>query len=503
MNLRLNQLFGAAAPWLLRPSYSLLACLLGWTLTLPFTWDHSLLSLLGFVSVWFLLLTIWIEKPLISVLPLPPLTVFGIGICLRCGLGPILMALSGTGGDQHLSIWRDYSPPAVLLWLSFAFLVLLGALFQRHNIREMAYRYPEDSILQVARRSNYLKSKFVLLAWFFSSYFTLYVLLSSLSGAYNYQFDHYVRWTNLLWRLDTPVAAFSRLRDFWFILLPLWWFLLGYRWRIFLSLQLVCFVCMSFLSGSRGLILYPAILVLFGLWLTNIRPTYLRTFFILISVFVFTVSPLVYVVRDSPLFQNSTGITSRANSVLEVLKNPEPLFQKARWLGRDLYACHDPYLFTPRNINSPRAGFTGLSAIPFIWIPKHISPNRPIIFDGHLIAKQLEGVKRSKWSEVWFPCISLPADLMRRWSLTGVLAGSLLGSFFLYILFRLWYKTSTLYAGTFHLLIMFYPCTYIQSFPFGSLSETLWMFLWELPKYILLFYVVGLVLDHRLQDPKL
>ena len=330
-----------------------------------------------------------------------------------------------------------------------------------------------------------------------------YITLSLFSGAFDRQFEAYVSWTQQLWRLDTPVAAFSRLRDLWFLLFPLWWRLLNRQWRWLLGAEMLAFLAAGLVSGSRGLLFYPALLLLFGLWFILREPRRLRCVALTLAVLILALSPVIYVVRESSGFQRAETWTGRIEAAGMALMQPEPLIGKARWLGRDLYACHDPYLFTPENRNQSLVGARGLGALLYLWVPKHVLPKRPVLFDGHLIAKQLQGVSQSAWSEVWFPCFSLPADLMRRWAVPGLLLGSLLVAGFVQFLFRLWYRNVSISGSTFQLLLLLFPATYLQSFPFGSVSETAWSLLWELPKYLVVFWLLGVGVDRYLlrSDP--
>lgn len=95
MRSRLQQLFGQASPWVLQPQRSALACLAAWLLSLPLTLQQPWLALLGFTAIWGLTVALWLEAPLLHALPLPPLTVLLIGLCLRWGLGPLFLAVGG------------------------------------------------------------------------------------------------------------------------------------------------------------------------------------------------------------------------------------------------------------------------------------------------------------------------------------------------------------------------------------------------------------------------
>ena len=498
MRSRLQQLLGPASPWVLQPQRSAVACFVAWLLSLSLTWQHPWLALLGFCAIWGLTLALWVEAPLLQSFPLPPLTVLLFGLCLRWGLGPLLQAVGGSGGDPFVEIWIRYGPPAQLLWLSLTAALLLLALPQKRVIASTALSQPQSSWFVEAIHQPRLRSQLRALAGFLSIYMGAYITLSMLSGAFDRQFDAYVSWTQQLWRLDTPVAAFSRLRDLWFLLFPLWWRLLSRPWRWFLGAEMVAFLAAALLSGSRGLLFYPVLLLLFGLWFVLSDPRRIRRLAVAMAVLVFVSSPLIYVVRDSGAFQRAENWTGRLEAVGVALMQPEPLLNKTRWLGRDLYACHDPYLFTPDNREQPLAGTRGLGSLLYLWVPKHVLPERPVLFDGHLIAKQLQRVTPSAWSEVWFPCFSLPADLMRRWALPGVLLGSVVVAASLQFLFRLWYQTVSASGSTFQLLLLLLPATYLQSFPFGTVSETVWALLWELPKYLLVFWLLGAGVDRYL-----
>jgi hypothetical protein len=320
-------------------------------------------------------------------------------------------------------------------------------------------------------------------------------------GAFDRDFATYRSWVLTLWRLDTPVAAFSRLRDLWLLLVPLSLLLFRGAARGFPLVLLGIFGGVALLSGSRGLLFYPLLLVLAGLWLVPAPPRLLRRLVLLAAALMLVLSPLIFVVRDSARFQGTRALdpVARLGAAAAALANPEPLLAKARWIGRDLYACHDPYLFTPAHRNRRLAGAAGLRHLLWLWVPRHLRPDRPEIFDGPRLAKELQGVPRGTWADVWFPCLSLPADLWRRWGLAGLVGGSLVVALVVNGLTALWCRGLSFSGQAFPLLLLLYPSTYLQSFPFGTVQETCWALLWELPKYLLTLWLLGLVVDRLAQ----
>ena len=49
------------------------------------------------------------------------------------------------------------------------------------------------------------------------------------------------------------------------------------------------------------------------------------------------------------------------------------------------------------------------------------------------------------------------------------------------------------------LLLVLLPAIYLQSFPFGTVSEMAWALLLELPKYLLTFWVMGAAVERLLR----
>ena len=198
MRTRLQQFFGRVSPWVLQPHRSALAVVVAWLLSLPLTWQHPWFALLGFLAIWFLTVALWLEETLFQSLPLPPLSVLLIGLCLRWGLGPLLLAVGGSGGNPFVQIWIQYGPPAQLLWLSLTSSLLLLALPQIRAVARSARSLPQSSLLVESLHHPRLRSQLSALACLLSIYMAAYITLSMLSGAFDRQLESYINWTHQL-----------------------------------------------------------------------------------------------------------------------------------------------------------------------------------------------------------------------------------------------------------------------------------------------------------------
>jgi len=70
-----------------------------------------------------------------------------------------------------------------------------------------------------------------------------------------------------------------------------------------------------------------------------------------------------------------------------------------------------------------------------------------------------------------------------------VALGSALAAIAYRLVSSLWYR----YAGwtsSWQILLLLYPATFLTMYPAGSIGETAWLWMWDLPKYVAL---IGLV----------
>lgn len=440
-------------------------------------------------------LTIYFERCWINRIFASPVFIVSLGVYLRAGLGLGLLYYTPHNiDDQFIKVWASNISQLQLLWLPLQLGLLIYAIFE-NKVLLIRYRIVATNSY-AAKLARSLTSRRPLMALYLilTVFFAVYLLSSQLTNAFSRDFETYYYITQLLWRFDTPTTALLRLRDIWLFLTPVYFRFLHSSLRLVSVCLLGLFFISALLSGSRGLLLYPILLLSVGLatLIKNLKKTILL--FLSLLILTFILIPTVYVLRESTAFQSAHHPIERLKALV-ILPSQElsSISERLPYTGRDLYACHDPFLFEPGNQKHLNHGWQSINSFPWLFVPKHFFPAQPPIFDGHIIAKRLQGISPSRWSSVWFPCISLPADLYRRFDIIGVSLGALSTSIIIGILSTFWKHlvTCNYVSGPFQLLLWSFPFTYIQSFPLGTLSETLWFLLWDLPKYLLVFFILS------------
>ena len=496
---RLERLFGPAEA-LIHPLRALAAAVLLW---IPLGWLSGRWIAMAWCcwSLVLLLTALWLERPWINRLPLPPITVITLAGFIRWGIGAGLLAVAADGAPPALQGWARSVEPAQALWGLVSTGIVLAGLLNRPLLRR----------LDPAPLSEAMRRRLPLLVLVCGLFTCAYLLTGIGSGTLDRSSANYIFWTTRLWRADTLFVPFMRLRNIFPLLAPLA-VLLCLRpdrgtssiARQALGIVIIALTLLSLalggMSGGRALLIFPMLLLLCGLWMTDLPPMLLRWLAIGLVIFALVFIPLMAVLRDSPAFQatRSQDVVGRAEVIGEALLEARPQSSGVALIGRELFPSSDPFLFHPPGSQLPPAGNSGLKGLLFLWVPKHLYPNRPEINDGHLIAKQVMGEMKTgvvNGKHVWFPNISFGGDLYRRYRWPGVIIGSLGFGLFYALMARIWYQTASLSGSMFRLLLAVYPASFIDGLPLRSLSETVWNWFWELPKYLLILLVLAWLIE--------
>jgi hypothetical protein len=503
---KLDQVLGKTS-FLIHPAKALVAGILLW---LPL----GLLSGRWVAMAWccwslvLLATALWLERPWLNRLPLPPITVLTLAGTIRWGLGAGLLVAAGDQVAPELKGWAQAVEPAQALWGIVSTAIVLAGLLNRPLLRR----------LNPAPLSQAMARRLPLLVLVVGCFTCSYLLVGMVSGTLDRSNANYIFWTTKLWRADTLFAPFMRLRDFFPLLLPLAVQTClspsegrPNRAQVSLAALLIAMGLLSLvlggMSGGRALLIFPLLLMLCGLWMTKLSPLLIRGLAIALLIFSLVFIPLMATLRESPAFQatSSQNLVGRGAVVGEALIEAKAKPSSLGLLGRELFPSSDPFLFHPPGSELPAAGNQGLGGLLYLWIPKHLYPNRPEINDGHLIAKQIMGQMDAgvvDGQHVWFPNVTLGGDLYRRYRWPGVVLGAAGFGLFYALMARIWYQTASLSQSLFAFLLAIYPASFIDGVPLRSVSETIWNWFWEFPKYLLVMLVLSWFVEglHRLMS---
>ena len=421
--------------------------------------------------------------------------VFVLGILGRYGLGSLIIALLPAEmiirGEfkQYVTAW-EYSSEVALLWLLF--LVFFGPafIFMRNSLRVSSGRSRRsieiDSILvQGFERGSDRRDIKLLLITAISLLSIFFV--GSVSASITGSFDRgagYDYWASKSFRPEAAFVAFSRLRQIAYFLVP---FVLRHTnsvTRVAVGLVAGIPLVLDITSGGRGSVLYPLVMVGLGLLIGGgiSKKSLLVTG--LIGILVMTSIPYIAAYRDSEVMRTSSHVEWRARlkSFVSVSKS-DRLGYRVQALGREVYACSDSFLFTPENIDKRKGGFEdiNLDLMKRLMLPRVLSSDKKLEkYDGSRIAQRLMGTDIDNW----FPCITMPADLLLRGSYFAVGLGGLMMGILIGILDIGWRWMGSRTSEVAKTLLLLLPVSYIQSGLHGTIHEVLWQVCWELPKYV-------------------
>lgn len=417
----------------------------------------------------------------------------GVGTVLVDILGKV--ALSEADQGQYIVTYM-HRFDLQKLWFAFIFPALIISFIMGNALVRSRRKGPTVSMLS----SNTLEEKDVdtfegLKAGYISIGFgvIVYYLLGILTGSMDRGVE-YSSWINAERGIALGLlTSLLRVRDCFYIMTPFIYKHGSVRIRFFGAFVVVFSIASAIMSGGRGDALYPIVMIMIGFLLCNslsgkdiVRLASGVAVILVISL------PVLEAVRDSNSFKES-----KLSSPLERLGGIYNSFSevgartlyRAPQLGRQIYACSDPFLFLQQNSEYLRYGYKDIGRIALSVLPSRLNGGIST-FDGSSIAQRLIGTNKPGW----FPCISMPADLFRRGGYSSVLIGGSLFWLIIGFLQLLWSRT--VITGRFPIFCFFifiFPLTYIRLYPLGTLSEASWMLGWDLIKYILFFAALSLL----------
>jgi hypothetical protein len=488
--------------WVLKPLGCFVFCSAGWLIS-------SLLSdeSIGMAYVWagigLILFSAQLERSWLNRLAFPPLTTLVFTLNLRWISGGFILLLSDNQAPHEVFV--DHITAALPLTLiPSACLVCLGwainkLFIQDHLVSEKKWNTNDSQFRSIILWLTVLTGIIAI----------GYIVVGALGGTLD-RGENYLRWAGRFWRPDTVLSALIRLRDLFYVCLPLaiWQNRKSKRIVLLLSLPTVAAMLISLSLGGRGLIIYPALLLLGGAWMAGMKPKVAKILCIVavISILVFSVG--LEGIRTTNEFKNSSTFDlqqrfSGTKKAVEKIGNE--LGSNLTYLGVSLYTHSDPYLFTPPASEQEPVGTKRLGNLIYLWVPRVFLTERPEVNDGHLIANEIrnrpnKGLVDGRFTSFWN--VSFGADLYWRFRWAGLIIGSIIFGILYAYVSRLWYRYAGLNGNVYAVLAALFPATFLQGPPLRSVSETAWNWLYEFPKYFIVLLVVGLIIKTLIKRQK-
>lgn len=444
------------------------------------------------VSTYLVIWAIRIEREWIEITPLPPLVALSIGAWIRCGAGGFFLSLGNDPGRyNNQEIWR-FIAQGQTLWLALMSFLLVAFTIKRPRVVKERNKTLTES------QGKYIGT----LVTVFGLFTISWIVMANWSGTLDKGSENYWFWVAQTWRPDSIFAMFGRFRDAFFILLPIACVKLKNRLAVALLIATTAiYIAIALPMGGRGLIMYPAVYLVIGTIAACSNLRLARRLIVVVSVLGIVFIPAMQIYRssgeitkaDSGSFQKRLAETTQG--LKDSLVSTE-LSSTYTALGTSLYSCSEGYLFNSQNEAKERVGMFDTKKLFLAWIPQLMwkRDGRPVR-DGHIISAEVRGMGRKEAEIVnhkTTTCISFGGDLYWRGGWTWVLGGSAVFAAIYRIIAVLWYR----YAGWgswSSAVLALLPATYIQMYPVSTLGETAWLWLWDLPKYIIVLGVVYLV----------
>jgi hypothetical protein len=441
--------------------------------------------ILGFcLSVWSLhwalapaclyvvLIALRLEWEILRRVSLPPLLVLFFFPAIGAGVG-IPVVVSDSGDELDLGFLT-----CQLTFIAGAVLVMAGYRLVLPRFR--ADWFPEVSEY-VFRQS---RTQVLFVGYLLMIYDLTRLMLGLVTGGLDrgYAGEALIGAQNVgTWNL---IGIFARWSNVWFFFLPAMWKWSGLWSRILLGLVLIGYFGIAIASGSRGLLFYPVVIYLGGIFFFVDLPRFRPERWLFPSFLVGVA--LIYfldVYRNSEGFRESklTDLPTRLVAAREVRAEALGRADFASTVGMALVANSDQIVYSLTPSSVPFCGGEDiLPAMLWTWVPHIVSADRPVLWDSNEIVVSYTGVRHERsWASV-----TLAADLYRRFGWLGVAVGlfifGMIYGAFVRGVFWILLKKSVIVG----VVLVGFLIAGVQARFSSSVLQTWWIWAYDLPKHL-------------------
>jgi hypothetical protein len=416
----------------------------------------------------------YIDRKYLNRILLPPLSVIAVFEFVRNGVGPMLYLIGNEGWSESILKMQQYHV------IGFPLIVVGYWYFNRDSNITFGI-FSGD----VSYKEFILKMK--ILSLLLLVIITVVFFVGSVMGTMDRgrAGEAILENTNTL---RSVFDAFSRFFDLAFLLFPVLFVGSGKAAKYILFGLLILFNIFFFATGTRGFILFSWLYLLIGYWMTKGNTKLIKTGLLVTVIVVPILIPLMAAYRASESFYETklVNVFDRLSTIKDIKESIQEYdVSMLSVIGETLIGVSDKLIYdkTPEDI--PYSGWENIENLAYIWIPKIVYPEKPLLYDGDEIVKNYTDLEFFRS----YATITFNADMFRRFGFIGVVIGNLLYGILygsaIKLIVRM-YNRSAFIGVVFILFIV--GC--FRSPPIGTLLTTLWIWLWELPKY---FIAVGLM----------
>jgi hypothetical protein len=422
--------------------------------------------------LWMLLVALRIDWDLLDRLAIPPLALLilvpaiGMGIGLPMYVGSLEIGRSA----PHLTMQ--------LVFLLGTPILFMGYRLSRSNIPCHWSSTRASTIIDAEAKPLLLVASFLLL------FDAIRIAIGWRTGSLDRGFagDVVLEEGIRLWKVPGILLHWHNL---WFFFLPFLWRRSGSVIRFFVVLMVSFYCLLAYASGSRGLLVYPLLFTLCGLYFFIEKPRFrlerwAPLLLVCLGAYIYTLD----VFRSSVQFQQSTmvNLTDRLGASKVIAAEARDRQDFAVTTGKALIGVSDDiiYLGTPQEV--PYAGGGDLlPAMAWIWVPQLLKPNKPLLIDGNEIVVAYTGQRFERSASA----ISLSADLYRRWGWWGVpfglfLVGLVYGFLVRAVLFIFWDISVTV-----GVVLIAFIVGMAQIGFYSTVLTTWWIWMYDIPKNVI------------------
>jgi hypothetical protein len=456
---------------------------------------YSLHFTFASILLFYIFFCYYLESKHLNYLLITPLTVIAIAEFIRIGVGVSMYVL----GDES-SFNPELAAMQVAELIGLPFLALGYCLLTSKIPAFSLSSFKEDELVSNQLR---IEKLLVIIGWFFLLGALLSIVIGVATGSLDRAAsDPFAAIASEKVDINpstivTILGGFALFTTFGFTILPLIFRNSYGITRILLVFCIFSYFILALATGSRGLIIFPLLYLGNGLWLWGGSAKKLKIGFLIAIMMALFLIPAMDSYRNSRLFRSTSlgNVWERMQAYGEVETKDSLGLEGLKVTGAALIGTLNDTLIYEKTPNSiPHAGWENISNVFFFWLPRTIAPWKPQLLDGNdIVIHYLDG-----YFSGGFATISFNADMYRRFGWIGVAIGNFCFGLFYGMVIKYFFKIYHSTSPALGLLFMIYTFNFIQRLPQSTLLSTFWMWLWEVPKHLLIIYVIYLIAERQL-----